>query len=65
MNKGWHKKHRVPKNAPVKQRIKWHLAHNKECSCRPIPSKLLNLMKKKKAKKRSSERLFDCSQLED
>ncbi len=61
MNKEWHKKHHTPKNATVEQRIKWHLAHSKECGCRPIPSKLLNLMKKK----RPSELLFDYSQLED
>jgi hypothetical protein len=37
INAAWHSKHRMPKNATVAQRIKWHVAHAKQCGCRPIP----------------------------
>jgi hypothetical protein len=50
INKEWHLKNRMPKNATVDERIKWHLAHSKNCSCRPIPSKLLEKMKSNKIK---------------
>lgn len=40
MNKAWHRQHPMPKNPTVEQRVKWHLAHSKECGCRPIPSSL-------------------------
>jgi hypothetical protein len=37
----------MPKNANFEQRVKWHLAHPKNCSCRPIPEKLIQKMRKK------------------
>jgi hypothetical protein len=40
LNKVWHAKHKMPANATLEQRIRWHLAHPKHCGCRPIPSKL-------------------------
>ena len=40
INKEWHLKHKMPKNPTLEQRIKWHLAHEKHCTCRPIPDKL-------------------------
>jgi len=36
----------MPKNAGFKERVTWHLAHLKNCSCRPIPEKLLKEMQK-------------------
>ncbi len=47
INKAWHLKHLMPKNATFEQRVKWHMAHSKNCNCRPIPDKLLAEMKKK------------------
>lgn len=47
MNKAWREKHKMPKNATFEQRVKWHLAHQKNCSCREIPDKLLQAMKAK------------------
>jgi hypothetical protein len=44
MNKEWHKKNKMPKNATFEQRVKWHLEHQKHCTCRPIPEKLLHQM---------------------
>jgi len=37
----------MPKNPSIDQRIKWHLEHQKNCSCRPIPEKLAEEMKKR------------------
>ena len=45
INKAWHKKNKMPKNPSLEQRVKWHLAHQKNCSCRKIPDKLLQAMK--------------------
>lgn len=50
MNKAWHEKHIMPKNATFNQRVKWHLEHQKHCQCRPIPAKLLEQMKEKDIK---------------
>ncbi|MEI9910956.1 MAG: hypothetical protein WDO71_15560 [Bacteroidota bacterium] len=47
INGPWHKNHIMPKNATFEQRMKWHLAHQKHCACRPIPQKLAEEMKKK------------------
>jgi hypothetical protein len=47
INKEWHLKHKMPKNPTLAERIKWHLAHEKNCSCRPMPSKLKEQMLKK------------------
>lgn len=40
LNAAWHKLHRMPKNATTAQRLAWHLAHEKNCGCRPMPEKL-------------------------
>jgi hypothetical protein len=41
MNAAWHRKHVMPKNASLEQRLAWHRGHQKACACRPIPPKLL------------------------
>lgn len=46
-NKEWHRANPMPKNATFAQRVNWHLEHRKNCSCRPIPEKLLGEMKQK------------------
>jgi hypothetical protein len=48
INKEWHEKNKMPKNAKFEERVKWHLAHQNNCNCRPIPEKLLEEMKNKK-----------------
>lgn len=40
INKEWHSKNKMPKNATEDQCIKWHLEHEKNCNCRPMPIKL-------------------------
>lgn len=47
INKEWHLKNKMPKNAKLEERINWHLEHQKKCHCRPIPEKLLSEMKSK------------------
>ncbi len=51
MNKAWHDKHPMPKNATTAERIKWHKAHAKHCACRPIPEKLLEKINSAKQSK--------------
>jgi hypothetical protein len=50
INKPWHLKHRMPKDASFEERIKWHIAHAKNCSCRPVPGKLKQEMGKRGVK---------------
>jgi hypothetical protein len=50
INKSWHEKNKMPKNANFEERVKWHLEHEKNCSCRPIPDNLKAEMKKKSIK---------------
>jgi hypothetical protein len=46
INGEWHKKNKMPKNPTLKERIKWHIAHAKNCACRAIPPKLQELIDK-------------------
>jgi hypothetical protein len=46
-NKSWHDDHPMPARATLDQRMAWHLAHRKNCSCRPIPAKLASVMQAK------------------
>ena len=48
LNAEWHLKHPMPKNPTFEQRVKWHLAHQKNCACRSIPATLAEEMKKRK-----------------
>lgn len=47
INKAWHENNKMPVNPSFEQRVKWHLAHKKNCSCRLIPEKLAAEMKEK------------------
>lgn len=38
VNTAWHSTHRMPKQATIKQRINWHLQHQRNCQCKPIPT---------------------------
>ncbi len=37
----------MPNDASEARRIKWHIAHTKNCGCRPIPAKLLEIIEKR------------------
>lgn len=56
INADWHKKHRMPKNPTVEQRVAWHKEHAKACPCRPVPEKLAALIAEHDAKKASKKR---------
>ena len=47
INKAWHLKNKMPKNPTFEQRVKWHRAHQNNCSCRPIGGKLAEEMNKR------------------
>lgn len=47
-NGAWHLANRMPKNPTLDQRIAWHLAHAKNCTCRPLGGKILEEIKKRK-----------------
>lgn len=49
LNKEWHLKNRMPKNPTTEERIKWHLEHQKNCTCFPFPKKLKEEMEKVKS----------------
>ena len=40
INKEWHAANKMPENATLAQRRAWHIAHAKNCGCRPIPDKI-------------------------
>jgi hypothetical protein len=44
MNREWHQKNVMAKNATTEQRVAWHQEHARNCGCRPIPKGLLDLM---------------------
>ncbi len=50
INKQWHTKNRMAKNATLNQKIQWHTDHARECGCREIPSKIKKEMNKRKPK---------------
>jgi hypothetical protein len=48
INAAWHKENRMPKNPSLEQKIAWHLAHMKHCSCRAPHGKILTELQKRK-----------------
>ena len=47
INAEWHSKNKIPKNPTLEERIRWHLGHAKNCSCRPLGGKILEEIKKR------------------
>jgi hypothetical protein len=47
LNATWHKANRMPAKASLDQRIAWHLAHAKACSCRSLPAGILAELKRR------------------
>jgi len=43
INTAWHARHPMPPHATEAQRLRWHLAHQRHCACRPIPESLAKL----------------------
>ena len=40
INKEWHLKNKMLKNPNFEERMKWHIEHSKNCSCREPSDKL-------------------------
>ncbi len=45
LNADWHRAHRMPPNATLEQRIRWHTDHSLHCSCRPMPQSILDAIR--------------------
>jgi hypothetical protein len=58
INAAWHKRHVMPRNPTVAQRMAWHRAHQEHCRCRPLPAKLLEQMRASPRDRRSLRRLL-------
>lgn len=50
INRKWHDENKMPKKATTRERVKWHLAHAKNCACRPVPAKIQRIIEKKEVK---------------
>jgi hypothetical protein len=48
LNADWHDKNKMPKNPTLDERVMWHVAHAKNCSCRPLHGKILEEIRKRK-----------------
>lgn len=48
INVKWHLANKMSKNPTLNQRIKWHLEHSENCTCRPLGGKILEEIKKRK-----------------
>lgn len=48
INAIWHSKNKMLKNPTVDERITWHLAHAKNCACRPFDEKIKEEIGKRK-----------------
>ena len=50
LNAKWHARHVMPRNASDRERLRWHLEHQKHCGCRPIPAGLARLAQRETAR---------------
>lgn len=47
INKEWYLANKMPKNPTLDQRVKWHVEHARNCSCRALSGKILEEIKKR------------------
>jgi hypothetical protein len=47
INREWHLKNKMPTNPSFEERVHWHIEHQKNCNCRPVPERLLKEMEKR------------------
>ena len=40
INDEWHRTHRLGPHAPIDERIAWHIAHERACACREMPTRI-------------------------
>jgi hypothetical protein len=48
VNKDWHATHRMPRNATLEQRVRWHREHARACACREMPASIRKAIEKRK-----------------
>jgi hypothetical protein len=53
MNKEWHYANPMPQRATMAQRVEWHLQHQLNCACRPIPPTVQRQIEENTARPRS------------
>ncbi len=46
-NAWWHAAHRMPANASLNERVKWHVDHAAHCACRPMPTMVVAELKRR------------------
>lgn len=46
INREWHEKNVMPKNASEEQRLAWHAEHARNCGCRKIEGGVAELFRK-------------------
>jgi hypothetical protein len=44
LNAPWHEDNPMPKKPSTEQRLQWHLEHERNCGCRPMPERLRALI---------------------
>jgi hypothetical protein len=49
-NAAWHAEHRMPAGPTLEERISWHIEHSMQCGCRPIPAKLQEEIRRRRAR---------------
>jgi uncharacterized damage-inducible protein DinB len=49
INAKWHAAHRMPRNATIEQRVRWHVAHAAACGCREMPAAIRAELQRVKA----------------
>jgi hypothetical protein len=47
INKEWHSQNKMPKIPSMEDRIQWHIEHEKNCSCRPMPPLVIKEIKER------------------
>ncbi len=48
LNEAWHRKHPMLPHPTLEQRVKWHLAHQKNCGCREMPASVIKYLEEKR-----------------
>jgi hypothetical protein len=41
LNRQWHEQHQLGNRTSLDERVRWYFEHAKVCSCRPIPTRVL------------------------
>jgi|GraSoiStandDraft_15_1057317.scaffolds.fasta_scaffold13934_2 hypothetical protein len=51
MNRHWHANNRMPKNATLGKRVRWHDEHARVCGSRPVPPSIRAAIEKSKSRR--------------